>query len=102
PARVRLSRPSRHARKASTPADCRRLGSLRRRQLCAVPPGARPAHGSGEIAIETTRRDFLIVGTKTLVMPAATASAREHVLAGTLEATAPYTTADHWWAMLID
>jgi len=52
--------------------------------------------------METTRRDFLMVGTKLLVMTAATASALEHVLAGTLEATAPYTTADHWWAMLID
>ena len=53
--------------------------------------------------METTRRDFLMVGTKLLVMTAATASALEHVLAGTPEAVQrPYNTADHWWAMLID
>jgi hypothetical protein len=32
--------------------------------------------------METTRRDFLMVGTKLLVMTAATAAAFEHVLAG--------------------
>ena len=52
--------------------------------------------------METTRRDFLMVGTKLLVMTAATASALEHVIAGTPEAVTTYNTADHWWAMLID
>ena len=52
--------------------------------------------------METTRRDFLMVGTKLLVMTAATASAIEHVLAGAPEAAQAYRTADHWWAMLID
>jgi len=52
--------------------------------------------------METTRRDFLMVGTKLLVMTAATASALEHVLAGAPDAAAPYNTADLWWAMLID
>ena len=40
--------------------------------------------------METTRRDFLMVGTKLLIMTAATASALEHVLAGAPDAAAPY------------
>ena len=52
--------------------------------------------------METTRRDFLMVGTKLLVMTAATAAAFEHVVAGTPEAVTTYSTAEHWWAMLID
>src|SRR5687768_3653349 len=52
--------------------------------------------------METTRRDFLMIGSRLLVMTAATASALEHVLAGTPEAATAYRMAEHWWAMLID
>jgi Fe-S-cluster-containing dehydrogenase component len=52
--------------------------------------------------METTRRDFLIVGSRLLVMTAATAAALDHVLAGTPEAAAAYTAAEHWWAFTID
>ena len=52
--------------------------------------------------METTRRDFLIVGGRLLVMTAAAASALEHVLAGAPEAADTYRTVDHWWAMTID
>lgn len=52
--------------------------------------------------METTRRDFLMIGSRLLVMTAATAGALEHVLAGTPEAATGYQMAEHWWAMLID
>jgi Fe-S-cluster-containing dehydrogenase component len=52
--------------------------------------------------METTRRDFLIIGSRVLVMTAATAGALEHVLAGTPEAAPTWNTAEHWWAMTID
>ena len=52
--------------------------------------------------METTRRDFLMIGSRLLVMTAATASALEHVLAGTPEEATGYRMAEHWWAMLID
>ena len=52
--------------------------------------------------METTRRDFLIIGSRVLVMTAATAGALEHVLAGTPEAAPTWNTAEHWWAMAID
>jgi Fe-S-cluster-containing dehydrogenase component len=52
--------------------------------------------------METTRRDFLVVGGKLLVMTAAAAGALEHVLAGTPQSADTYDTAAHWWAMTID
>jgi Fe-S-cluster-containing dehydrogenase component len=52
--------------------------------------------------METTRRDFLIIGSRVLVMTAATAGALEHVLAGTPQAAPTWNTAEHWWAMAID
>ena len=52
--------------------------------------------------METTRRDFLIIGSRVFVMTAATAGALEHVLAGTPEAAPTWNTAEHWWAMAID
>ena len=52
--------------------------------------------------MDTSRRDFLILGSKMFVMTSVAASAFEHVLAGTPEAAATYNTADHWWAMVID
>jgi len=53
--------------------------------------------------MDTTRRDFLMIGSKLLIMTAATAGALEHVLAGTPEAAPEaYKAADHWWAMVID
>ena len=52
--------------------------------------------------METTRRDFLMIGSRLLVMTAATASALEHVLAGAPEEATGYRMAEHWWAMLID
>ena len=75
-------------REALASADGRRQGAFRRGQLRGLPQAARPADGSGAVAMETTRRDFLMIGTKMLVMTAATASALEHVIAGTPEATA--------------
>jgi Fe-S-cluster-containing dehydrogenase component len=52
--------------------------------------------------MDTTRRDFLIVGGQLLVMTAAAAGALEHVLAGTPEQADTYNTVDHWWARAID
>ena len=52
--------------------------------------------------METTRRDFLVLGGKMFVMTGIAAAALEHVIAGTPEKAATYNTADHWWAMLID
>src|SRR5512141_494157 len=53
--------------------------------------------------MDTTRRDFLMIGSKLLIMTAATAGALEHVMAGTPDAVPDaYKAADHWWAMLID
>ena len=52
--------------------------------------------------MDTTRRDFLIVGTKLLVMTAAARSALAHVMAGTPELVDTYRAAEHWWAMVID
>ncbi len=52
--------------------------------------------------MEGTRRDFLIVGGRLLVMTAASAAALEHVVAGTPEAAETYSLVDHWWAMAID
>lgn len=51
---------------------------------------------------DPSRRDFLIVGGRMLVMTAAAAAALEHVIAGTPEAADTYTSVDHWWAMTID
>jgi tetrathionate reductase subunit B len=52
--------------------------------------------------MDSSRREFLFVGGKVLLMTAATAAALEHVLAGTPEKVETYKAADHWWAMLID
>jgi tetrathionate reductase subunit B len=52
--------------------------------------------------MDTSRRGFLMLGGKILVMTAATSAALEHVLAGTPEKAETYATADHWWAMAID
>jgi tetrathionate reductase subunit B len=52
--------------------------------------------------MDSSRREFLYVGGKVLLMTAATAAALEHVLAGTPEKVETYKAADHWWAMLID
>jgi tetrathionate reductase subunit B len=52
--------------------------------------------------MQPTRRDFLIVGGRILVMTAASAAALEHVLAGTPEAAENYSLVDHWWSMTID
>ena len=52
--------------------------------------------------MDTSRRDFLMLGTKMFVMTSVAAAAFEHVLAGTPEKADSYNTADHWWAMVID
>jgi Fe-S-cluster-containing dehydrogenase component len=52
--------------------------------------------------MDPTRRDFLIVGGRILVMTAASAAALEHVVAGTPQAAETYSLVDHWWAMAID
>lgn len=52
--------------------------------------------------MDRTRRNFLIVGGRMLVMTSATAAALEHVLAGTPQSATTYNTVDHWWAMTID
>ena len=52
--------------------------------------------------MEKTRRDFLIIGGKMLVMTGAAAAAFEHVLAGAPEKADTYRIVDHWWAMVID
>jgi tetrathionate reductase subunit B len=52
--------------------------------------------------METTRRDFLVLGGKMFVMTGLAAAAFEHVLAGTPEKADSYHTAEHWWAMVID
>src|SRR5215510_5428211 len=52
--------------------------------------------------VDTTRRGFLMLGGKILVMTAAASAALEHVLAGTPEKAETYATADHWWVMVID
>jgi Fe-S-cluster-containing dehydrogenase component len=52
--------------------------------------------------MDTSRRDFLIVGGRLLVMTAAAAGALEHVLAGTPQAAETWNTTDHWWAMTIE
>jgi Fe-S-cluster-containing dehydrogenase component len=52
--------------------------------------------------MDKTRRDFLILGTRLLVMTGATAAALEHVLNGAPEAATEYKKAEHWWAMIID
>lgn len=52
--------------------------------------------------METTRRNFLMVGGKVLVMTAAASSALESVLAGSPRAAPEYRAAEHWWAMTID
>ena len=52
--------------------------------------------------MDSTRRDFLILGGKMFVMTSVAAAALEHVIAGSPEKAASYNTADHWWAMLID
>jgi hypothetical protein len=52
--------------------------------------------------IDSTRREFLILGTKMFVMTSVGVAAFEHVLAGSPEKADSYHTADHWWAMIID
>ncbi len=52
--------------------------------------------------MDTTRREFIVIGGKMLFMTAATAAALEHVMAGTPEQADTYTTTDHWWALLFD
>jgi len=52
--------------------------------------------------MNTTRREFIVIGGKMLFMTAATAAALEHVIAGTPEQVETYKMADHWWALLID
>src|SRR5450759_1731488 len=52
--------------------------------------------------MDSTRRDFLILGGKMFVMTGVAAAAFEHVLAGSPEKAESYHIADHWWAMLID
>ena len=49
--------------------------------------------------MDTTRREFIVIGGKMLFMTAATAAALEHVMAGTPEQADTYTTTDHWWAL---
>ncbi len=52
--------------------------------------------------MDGTRREFLIVGGRILVMTAAAQAALPHVIAGTPEQANAYQMADHWWAMTID
>ena len=52
--------------------------------------------------MDTTRRDFLMIGGRLLVMTAATAGALEHVLAGAPEKAPTWNSTEHWWAMTID
>jgi Fe-S-cluster-containing dehydrogenase component len=53
-------------------------------------------------SMNSTRRDFLVLGGKMFVMTSVAVAAFEHVLAGSPETADTYATADHWWAMLID
>ena len=76
-------------------------GPRRRREMRPVPQTAR-SRSPSEPRMDSTRRDFLIVGTKLLVMTAATRCALAHVMAGTPEQVDTYVAADHWWAMIID
>ncbi len=48
------------------------------------------------------RREFLVRSGKLLIVTAASASALEHVLAGTAESAPGYDLFDHWWAMAVD
>ena len=50
--------------------------------------------------MDASRRNFLVVGGRILVMTGLAAAALEHVLADTPEKADSYTTADHWWAMI--
>ena len=52
--------------------------------------------------MDSTRREFITVGTKMFVMTAVGLAAFKDVLAGTPEKAPSYNTADHWWAMVID
>jgi len=52
--------------------------------------------------MSTSRREFIMVGTKLLVMTAATRGALAHVMAGTPEQVDTYKAAEHWWAVTID
>jgi tetrathionate reductase subunit B len=52
--------------------------------------------------MDRSRRSFIFVGSKLLLMTAATSAALEHVLAGTPDRVDTYRDADHWWALLID
>jgi Fe-S-cluster-containing dehydrogenase component len=52
--------------------------------------------------MDASRRNFLVVGGRMLVMTGMAAAALEHVLADTPEKADSYTTANHWWAMTID
>ena len=52
--------------------------------------------------MDTSRRDFLLVGSKLLIMTAAARSAFVHVLAGTTDEVDTYKAAEHWWTMAID
>ncbi|HSL20070.1 MAG TPA: 4Fe-4S dicluster domain-containing protein [Vicinamibacterales bacterium] len=52
--------------------------------------------------MDQSRRDFLMVGSRLLVLTASAAAAWDFVLAGTPEAAPGYKTSEHWWAMTID
>src|SRR5262249_40688654 len=72
-----------------------------RRELHHVPQAAQ-SQALVRPSMDTSRRDFLILGSKMFVMTSVAAAAFEHVLAGAPEAASTYNTADHWWAMVID
>jgi tetrathionate reductase subunit B len=52
--------------------------------------------------MDQSRREFIVVGTRLLVMTAATRSALASVMAGEPEKVETYKAAEHWWAMTID
>ena len=52
--------------------------------------------------MDSTRREFITVGSRMFVMTAVGLAAFNDVLAGTPEKAPSYNTADHWWAMVID
>src|SRR3989304_2680173 len=52
--------------------------------------------------MDTTRREFIVIGGKMIFMTAATAAALEHVIAGTPEQVETNKAADPWWSLLID
>src|SRR5262249_25126910 len=89
---------------ASLHGSRRSTSRTTRARTRALPVTSRTIPGSNDKTghMDSSRRSFVFVGTKLLLMTAATASALPHVLAGRPDASDTYQDADHWWALLID